>query len=114
MGQALDTVNKFMQSQDTALLTNEFWFSGPVDQTHGIEAFMKLNQSFFPMVTAMRMLQQFENGNNVCSIYEVDLTPPSGKSLTLKVADWVVVSNGKMVEEHLFYDAREYATALGC
>ena len=113
MGQALDTVNKFMQSQDTALLTSEFRFIGPGDQTHGVEAFMRLNQSFFPMVTGMRMLQQFENGNNVCSIYEVDLTPPSGNSLTLKVADWVMVMEGKMAEERLFYDAREYAADLG-
>ncbi len=113
MGQALDTVNQFMQSQDTSLLAEDFRFMGPVDQTSGIEAFMKLNQSFFPMVTGMRMLRQFENGEDVCSIYEIDVKPSTGDSLTLKIADWVVVKNGKMVEERLFYDAREYAAAVG-
>jgi SnoaL-like domain len=113
MGQALDTVNRFMQSQDTSLLAEDFRFIGPVDQISGIEAFMKLNQSFFPMVTGMRMLQQFENGEDVCSIYEMDVKPPNGDSLTLKIADWVTVKNGKMVEERLFYDAREYAAAVG-
>jgi hypothetical protein len=113
MGQALDTVNSFMQSQDTALLAEDFKFIGPVDQTTGIDAFMKLNQSFFPMVTGMRMLKQFENGGDVCSIYEIDVMPPTGNVMTLKVADWVVVKNGKLVEERLYYDAREYAAALG-
>jgi len=83
MGQALDVVNRFMQSQDTAFLADDFRFIGPVDQTTGIEAFMKLNESFFPLVTGMRMLTQFENGNDVCSIYEMDLKSPSGISLTL-------------------------------
>lgn len=113
MGQALDTVNSFMQSQDTALLAEDFKFIGPVDQTTGIDAFMKLNQSFFPMVTGMRMLKQFENGDDVCSIYEIDVKPPTGEVLTIKVADWVLVRNGKLLEERLYYDAREYAAALG-
>jgi hypothetical protein len=113
MGQALDTVNQFMQSQDTSLLAEDFTFIGPVDQTRGIDAFMTLNQGFFPMVTGMRMLQQFENGDDVCSIYEIDFKPPTGETLILKVADWVTVKNGKMVEERLYYDAREYAAAVG-
>src|SRR6266436_5492333 len=112
MGQALDIVNTFMQSQDTSFLADDFRFIGPVDQTTGIEAFMKLNESFFPLVTGMRMLKQFENGNEVCSIYEMDLKSLSGTSLTLNVADWVVVEAAKMVEEHLYYDAREYAATF--
>src|SRR5215469_157001 len=83
MGQALDLVNQFMQSQDTSLLAEDFRFLGPVDQTTCVDAFMKLNASFFPLVTGMRMLKQFEHGNDVCSIYEMDLKGPAGTSLTL-------------------------------
>jgi hypothetical protein len=113
MGLVLDIVNTFMQSQDTALLADDFRFIGPVDQTTGIEAFMKLNEGFFPLVTGMRMLKQFEQGNDVCSIYEMDLKSPSGTSLTLNVADWVIVKSGKMVQERIYYDAREFAAAFG-
>ena len=112
MGKALETVNQFMQTQDTSLLNDDFNFIGPVDQTTGVADFMKLNESFFPLVSDMRMLQQFENGNDVCSIYELDINIPSGESLTLKVADWVKVENGKMVEERIYYDAREYAAVM--
>ena len=113
MGQTLDLVNRFMQSQDPSLLADDFRFIGPVDQTTGIGAFMKLNESFFPLVTGMRMLKQFEQGNDVCSIYEMDLTSPLGTSLTLNIADWVVVNNGKMAQERLYYDAREFTAAFG-
>lgn len=113
MGQALDIVNRFMQSQDTSLLADDFRFIGPVDQTTGIDAFTKLNESFFPLVTGMRMLKQFEHGNDVCSLYEMDLKSPSGTSLTLHIADWVVVNNGKMVQERIYYDARAFAAAFG-
>src|SRR5260370_39896941 len=96
MGQALDIVNTFMQSQDTSLLADNFRFIGPVDQTTGIEAFMKLNESFFPLGTGMRMLKQFEHRDDVCSIFEMDLKSPSGISLTVNVAEWVVVQNVKI------------------
>jgi hypothetical protein len=78
-----------------------------------VDAFMKLNASFFPLVTGMRMLKQFEQENNVCSIYEMDLKAPSGTSLTLNIADWVIVNEGKLVEERIYYDARAYARVFG-
>jgi len=43
----------------------------------------------------------------------MNLESPAGTSLTLNVADWVVVKNGKMEEERIYYDAREFAAAFG-
>ena len=108
MGKALDTVNAFLQNQDVTVLAENFKFIGPVDQTTGLEEFGKLNEAFTPHIAGMRMLSQFENGDQVVSIYEMDLNAPSGKAITLKVSDWVKVENGKMVEERIFYDPREF------
>ncbi len=113
MGQARDLVNHFMQSQDPSLLAEDFRFLGPVDQTIGVEAFLQPSASFFPLVTGMSMLKQFEQGNDVCSTYEMDLKAPSGTSLTLHIADWVTVNEGKLVEDRMYYDAREYARVFG-
>lgn len=112
MGKALDIVNKFLQGQDDSVVADDFKFIGPVDQTEGKEAFMKLNAAFFPLVRGMRMLQQFENGNNVCSIYEMDLEMPSGKKPTLKIADWAVVKSGKIVQSQIVYDPRDYVAEM--
>ena len=59
------------------------------------------------------MLKQFEQGNDVCSLYEMDLKARSGTALTLRIADWVMVNEGKLVEERIYYDAREYARVFG-
>jgi hypothetical protein len=56
MGQTLDIVNQFMQSQDPSFLAEDFRFIGPVDQTTGIDAFIKLNEGFFPLVTATMLV----------------------------------------------------------
>ncbi len=112
MATALEIVNKFSQTQDTSLLTDDFKFIGPVDQTEGIPAFMELGANFMPMVADTRMLQQFENGNNACSIYEMDLNVPTGDSITLKIAEWSVVENGKISVQRIYYDAREFAAAM--
>lgn len=113
MGHALNTVNKFLLEQDVSVLAEGFKFTGPVDQTTGKDAFLKLNAEFAPLIAGVRMLKQFENGSDVCSIYEMDINLPSGQSLTLKIADWAVVKDGKIVEEQIMYDAREYAAAMG-
>ena len=112
MGQALDIVNKFLMEQDTSVVADDIKFIGPVDQKFGKEAYLQLSAEFAPMVTGMRMHTQFEKSNQVCSIYEMDVNLPNGKSTTLKIADWVTVKDGKIVEEHLMYDAREYAAAM--
>jgi hypothetical protein len=112
MGQALDIVNKYLLEQDVSVVADDFRFVGPVDQRTGKDAFLQLSADFAPLVAGMRMLKQFENGNDVCSIYEMDLNLPNGTSTTLKIADWVVVKDGKMVEEQIVYDAREYAAAM--
>ncbi len=113
MGQALDIVNKFFNEQDVSVLADDFKFIGPVDQTNGKDAFLELSAGFIPLIAEQRMLTQFENDNSVCLIYEMDLNMPSGETMTLKIADWVKVENGKMVEERIYYDAREFAAAVG-
>lgn len=112
MGQALTTVNKFMLEQDVSVIADDFKFIGPVDQTDGKAEFLKLSANFTLMIAGMRMLKQFENGNDVCSIYEMDVNLPNDKTITLKISDWVVVKDGQMVEEQIMYDAREFAAAM--
>lgn len=113
MGQALNVFNKFLLEQDVSVIADDFKFIGPVDQTDGKAEFLQLSANFTPMIAGMRMLKQFENENDVCSIYEMDVNLPNDKTITLKISDWVVVKDGQMVEEQIMYDAREFAAAMG-
>lgn len=112
MATALEIVNQFSQTQDTSLLADDFKFIGPLDQADGKEAFIELNNGFVPMIQDVRMLQQFDNGNSVCSIYEMDINVPTGKTITTAVADWVVVENGKLQVQRIYYDAREFVSEM--
>lgn len=53
------------------------------------------------------------DGNDVVSIYEMTLGTPSGGTLVISFADWIKVVNGKIVEQKLYYDPREFIKAFG-
>ncbi len=43
----------------------------------------------------------------------MDLKTPSGTVITLQIADWIRVAEGKIVEQRIYYDPREFAKAFG-
>jgi len=94
-------------------LTDDFRFVGPLDQRTGADGFVELNKGFLPFMMDTRMQQQFVTGDHVCSIYEIDVRTPAGETLTLEMADWVLVQNGRMVEQHIYYDPRPFVAAFG-
>jgi hypothetical protein len=59
------------------------------------------------------MLRQFENGSEVCSIYEVELGTPSGGSFSVMIADWISLTSDRIVAQKIYYDPREFAKAFG-
>ena len=73
-------------------------------EVQGADAFVELNRQFLPAMKTFRMSRQFEQEAEVCSIYELDLVGPTGFGF----ADWVKVDSGRMVEQHIIYDAREF------
>lgn len=116
MKSALDVVNGFyevsLQQKDAdgvrSFLTDDFEFVGPMAHVKGADAFVELNRQFLPAMRASRMVRQFEQGDEVCSIYELDLVGPSGAQFTADMADWIRVTGGRMAEQRLYYDAREF------
>lgn len=60
------------------------------------------------------MLRQFENGSDVCSIYEMTVAAPAGGTFSITVADWIRVSgNGLIAEQRIYYDPHDFAKAFG-
>lgn len=121
MAKALQIVNQFydvsLKRKDAEgirpFLADDFTFVGPLAQTSGAEAFIDLNKGFLPAHVETRILQQFEVGDEVCSIYELDLRKPDGDIFTTMMADWVTVRNDRMAEQRIYYDPREFVEAFG-
>ncbi len=121
MGKALKIVNKFYDAtnnqksvQETArLIADDLTFTGPVIQTTGAKEYLALLEKFLPTHVETRMVRQFEDGDDVCSIYDLVQRTPAGGIITLRVADWIRVSNGKVTEQRIYYDPREFVKAFG-
>lgn len=120
MGKALETANKFYEITEKKkgngledVITDDMRFDGPLMKFNGAKEYIDSTKQFLQMHRATRMLKQFENGNDVYSIYEMDVATPAGGMITLEVVDWVQIANGKVARQKIFYDPREFAKAFG-
>lgn len=120
MGKTLDVVNRFYDITENKkgeglkdVLTQDMEFAGPLMKTSGATEFVDSTRQFLQMHRATRMMRQFENGDDACSIYEMDIATPAGGMLTLEITDWIQVDNGKVAKQKIYYDPREFAKAFG-
>ena len=120
MGKSVDIVNRFYDATDNrrmndlrALVSEDVTFAGPLMTTTGSKEYVAMNEQLLQFHTGTRMLHQFENGDDVCSIYELSMTTPAGGSMTLPMADWIQVKNGKIAAQRIYFDPREFGQAFG-
>lgn len=120
MGKALETTNRFYEITESKkgkgledMIAKDMTFDGPLMKFNGAKEYIESTKQFLQMHRATRMQKQFENGNDMCSIYEMDVATPAGGMITLEIVDWVQVANGKVARQKIFYDPREFAKAFG-
>lgn len=118
----LETVNAFLRvtgspgadlAVATALMTDDIQFVGPLMRISGKDAYAALLRQFMPAHVATKVLQQFADGENVCSIDELVVRTPTGATLTLAMAEWFQLRGGKIAEHRIYYDPRDFAVAFG-
>jgi ketosteroid isomerase-like protein len=120
MESALEIVNRFYEVTNNRkgegladLVAEDITFEGPLMRTSGAREYLALNAQLLPFHRGTRMLRQFETGEEVCSIYEMTLATPEGGSLSVKMADLIRVKDGRVAEQKIYYDPREFAKAFG-
>ena len=114
MGQALDVVNRYIDIWENKdgegladLLSDDFSFVGPLDQLDR-QGMLAAVPMMGKAIEKFHMRHQFEDGGNVCCIYDLDMATPAGK-ITIPMAEWLQVTNGKISRIKVFFDARELA-----
>lgn len=119
MGKATEVANRFYEICNDrqgegleALVARDVVFEGPLMRLAGAEEYVSTVRPFLKFHKGVRMLKQFEDGGHVCSIYEMTLGTPAGGALTLVLADWIRVADGRVAEQKLYYDPREFAKAF--
>lgn len=119
MGKATEAVNRFYEICNDRqgegleeMVARDVVFEGPLMRLAGAEEYVSTVGPFLKFHKGMRMLKQFEDGDHVCSIYEMTLGTPAGKTMTLAFADWIRIAGGRVAEQKLYYDPREFAKAF--
>jgi ketosteroid isomerase-like protein len=98
---------------DTAfgLVTDDFVFEGPGLQSRGKAAFVEGSSSLAPIVQGHRMLHQFADGDEVCSIYEFQVETPAGAG-SITMSEWNTVRDGQLASARLIYDTAAFAALM--
>jgi ketosteroid isomerase-like protein len=120
MGQSTDVVDRFYEATNArraqdlpALVADDVTFVGPLMQATGAQEYVAMNEHLLGFHADTRMLRQFESGEDVCSIYELDMSTPAGGSISVTIADWIRVADGKIASQRIYFDPRAFADAFG-
>jgi len=111
---ALETVQAFQMSMGSGnsdwadMVSDNITFTGPVDQVKGKEAFIELNNNFFPMVRGYEPLNAFGNDTHASLEGTFKVATPKGNEIALHMAEVYTVENGKIQSIRVYYDAEEF------
>ena len=86
------------------LVADEFSFRGPLAQADGRDEFIASASRMGPIVRGHELLRQWEDGGDVCSIYDFRVETPAGAG-SVVMSEWCSVRDGRLTSSRLIYDA---------
>ena len=86
-----------------SLVSDDFHFKGPFVEVNGRREFLSAASRLRQIVRGHVLLKQWEDGADICSIYDVNLQTPAGSGSVMMV-EWNRVLNGKLVSGRLIFD----------
>lgn len=116
----IEIVERFMEltndKQDikaaVLLMADNIKFTGPAIQCQNKQEYEQLLNQFLPHHKGWKKHQVFEKGEEVCFIEDIYISTPQGNSITLSLAEWLKVKDGKITEHKVFYDPSEFNKAF--
>lgn len=107
------TNNKHDVAGAVELMASDIHFVGPVMELNGAQEYKRILERFLSVHVGWKKLAEFENRSDACVIAEIYIKTPAGSTITLKIAEWFIVRDGKISEHRIYYDPREFMTAFG-
>jgi ketosteroid isomerase-like protein len=93
------------------LLDEDFSFQGPMLRAEGREAFLEGASGLRPIVRGNQMLRQWEDGDEVCSVYEFKVETPVGAG-SIPMTEWARVRDGKLVSARVIFDSAQMSALM--
>jgi ketosteroid isomerase-like protein len=94
------------------LLADDVSFTGPVMQTQGKEAYIKTTLDFFQMVKDFKLHCYVAGDSLVATKESFTVATSSRGELTLDVAEFYEVQDGKIKSVKIYYDAEAFRQAF--
>ena len=93
-------------------MADDVSITGPVMQVRGKQAYIKTTLDFFQMVKDLRLHRYAASDSLVATEESFTVVTPSGDELTLDVAEFYEVRDGKIKSVKIYYDAEAFRRAF--
>jgi len=107
-------VNAYLQSfysgnfgEAETVVSDDFHFKGPFVEAGTKEAFFLSAARLAPIVRGHKLLRQWADGDDVCSIFELRLETPVGAG-SVEMSEWHTMRNGKLAAGRLLFDSSAF------
>jgi hypothetical protein len=91
-------------STASSLVTDDFAFRGPFVEARDRDTFFASARGLATIVRGHRLLRQWADGDQVCSIFEMHLETPAGSG-SIPVSEWHTVRDGRIAAAHVLFDS---------
>jgi len=85
------------------LLTEDFVFDDPFGKASSAREFLGNSQRWIDTPKSFQMEKQFIDGNQVCSVYRIDVTTPSGVKVGVDLVDVVELRASRISKEKVYF-----------
>jgi len=93
------------------LVGDDFHFKGPFVEAANKEAYFSSAALLAPVVKGHKLLRQWQEGNEVCSIYDVNLETPAGKG-TVTMSEWHTTENDQLRSGRVILDTAAFRALM--
>ncbi len=76
-------------------------------QVDGKDAFFEAVSDMASIFKGHTILKQFEDGNEVCSIYDLEIEAPAGAG-SVTMSEWCTVQDGRLTSARLVFDTAAF------
>lgn len=94
-----------------ALLADNYHFKGPFVEATNREAYFASAARLALMVKGHRLLRQWVDGDEVCSIYDVALETPAGTG-SVTMSEWHRTAQGKLTSGRVILDTAAFRALM--
>jgi predicted SnoaL-like aldol condensation-catalyzing enzyme len=93
------------------LVADDFHFKGPFVEATNKEMYFTSAARLAPVVKGHKLLRQWEQGNEVCSIYDVSLETPAGKG-TVTMSEWHTTDKDQLRSGRVILDTAAFRALM--